>query len=183
MQAGYAAKRYTSYEPVADVRCQQNMLSSSAVTSDGGLRENADFVSGENRKKMFLLGGSCLLCLFAGLFFLRLWMGKRSYDKMDLTKQYEWQVERNFKVLGMLGFSKKPEETLEEFGMRIAVLFGNWEIKPPEFLQEYEEVRYGGRKPDVLLVRKAIEERKVMSGHLGRWDKIKEWCDRRLRRP
>ena len=181
--AGYAAKRYTTYVPMDYSRYNQEALSSSAITSGGELEENGMSHSAGKRGIVFLLGGGCLLFLLLGLFFLKLWLVKRAYGKMSFKKQYEWQVARNLKVLKRLGLSKEPEETLEEFGMRITVLFRNWEIKPPEFLQEYEEVLYGGRKPDVLLVRKAIEERQVMSGHLGRWDKIKEWCDRRLRRP
>lgn len=91
-----------------------------------------------------------------GTFFLKLWLVKRAYGKMSFKKQYEWQAARNLKVLQRLGLSKEPEETLEEFEMRIAVIYQGWEL-------------------DDALLRRALKEREAMLSRLSRWVRVREW--------
>lgn len=84
--------------------------------------------------------------LFLGVFLLidRM-LSKRWFKSLGITERFAELFRRNQKLLGWLGLRREKGETLEEFRLRILE-----EIPSPflEFLEDYEEVIYGGAAPD-----------------------------------
>lgn len=178
---GYAGKRYTRWELMDYQRYHQTAVTEASVVAENELEQNGNIHRSEKRKLAFLMGGISFVLLLLTLFLLRLWLVRRSYRKKSLMEQYECQVERNLRVLEKLGIQRSPEETLEELGVRVAVLYQGWEVEPPAFLREYEEVLYGGREPDVVLLDRVLKEREPMLSHLSRWERFREWYDTRVK--
>ena len=130
-----------------------------------------------------------LLPLLSGILFLvgfivvDLVLSKKWYEGLAPEKKFYVTFWRNLKILALLGYRRNLGETLEEFMDRVLVEFEqdkdilerviNKEKPDLSFLEDYERVIYGGRKPDAEMNKRAEKSFAKLSVQLrrqtGKW--------------
>lgn len=96
-----------------------------------------------------------------------LWEKKRE-KAWDLRQRYQAAVQRNLRILEMLGIRRKETETWQEFLERVCVDSEETGKMPIEFIKTYENVRYGTLAVDEDILSKARKEREELLDALKR---------------
>ncbi len=110
-------------------------------------------------------------------------LGRYRYIKWDSEKKLRAEVLCNLKVLSCFGLVKEDWETLEEFRERIGYLVGEkWGRReiPLRFMEDFEEVLYGGRAVSTDMINRSVEERDRLLELLKQW-KRRVWLYCRMR--
>lgn len=111
-----------------------------------------------------------LLMLFGFLllFIMNYLWEKRREKAWDLRQRYQAAVQRNLRILEMLGIRRGEAETWQEFLERICVGSEETGKMPVEFIKTYEEVRYGTLIVDEDVFVKVLKEREELLDTLKR---------------
>ena len=96
-----------------------------------------------------------------------LWEKKRE-KAWDLRQRYQAAVQRNLRILEMLGIRRGETETWQEFLERVCVGSEEIDKMPVEFIRTYENVRYGTLVVDEDIFVKVLEEREELLDALKR---------------
>lgn len=95
------------------------------------------------------------------IFLLNRLLVRFRYRKMDLTAKFRAEVERNQRLLALMGIKRGQEETLKEFGKRAGAILD--EENALQFLQSYEDFVYGDKEVEQSM----LDETKRQQEELG----------------
>lgn len=111
-----------------------------------------------------------LLMLFGFLLlFLMNYLWEKKREKAwDLRQRYQAAVQRNLRILEMMGIRRGETETWQEFLERVCAGSEETGKMPVEFIRTYENVRYGTLAVDKDIFGKALEEREELLDALKR---------------
>lgn len=170
---GYGSLRYTSwetgwkYEPSFAMSRDRNSEYGTAADDSHAFPEAAEGIAEENTAQADRIAGNALkiaLCTIltfaaAGLLFVMVerMSRKKRYQKMDLQRKFSTAVRNNLRILAWLGLRRSDMETLREFGRRTAVQLGI-SGKELAFMEKYEALLYGEKRPDEAAVKEAEYE-------------------------
>lgn len=96
-----------------------------------------------------------------------LWEKKRE-KAWNLRQRYQTAVQRNLRILEMLGIRRGETETWQEFLERVCVGSEETGKMPVEFIKTYEDVRYGTLAVDEDIFAGVLEEREELLDALKR---------------
>lgn len=91
--------------------------------------------------------------------------GRYRYRRMCPEEKFKLEVTRNLKILVLLGLERGAWETLQELRDRCRVRTVPEEMPGPgelRFIENYENVVYGGWSADEEMAKEAVEERQVL---------------------
>jgi len=88
---------------------------------------------------------------------------KRRYGKLSPEGRFQIEVRRNLKILSLLGLERREQETLQELRERGSTRPGAEVLR---FIEDYEDVVYGGKSAGKGMIEEAERDRERMLGLL-----------------
>lgn len=110
-----------------------------------------------------VLAGFVLVLLFDNL------VGIYHYGKMDIAEKLKVEVRNNLRALSWLGLKRGEQETLQELRDRGALMPGLTDL---HFIEDYEDVLYGGKTAGEDMLERVRNERKQLLGLLRKEKKL-----------
>ena len=124
--------------------------------------ESADQESGEGQDlerfiRMIVFGISVIFIGFVLALVLDNLISFYRYQKMSLREKLKVEVNRNLRVLSLLGLKREEYETLQELNERTASIP---ELEAMHFIEDYEDILYGEKSGSEEMLERAQEERR-----------------------
>ncbi|MCM1134796.1 MAG: DUF3488 and transglutaminase-like domain-containing protein [Clostridium sp.] len=163
---GFSGMRYTPWDlkdgngDISDDGAQLQWQTK-GEDSDGKLLEEApEELRGEaatiNNAWYFLRIGAMIavVIIIAGILILILdaWIVRYRYKKMNVAEKFKARIERNMRLLALMGIRRESGETLAEFADRAGNALENREVM--DFVESYEGFLYGDKEITKELVEK-----------------------------
>lgn len=178
---GYDRIRYTPWEMGSNTKSHH--LEAEAYEDEIALQEATERAEQEREIRKNYLGQIVTYTLFAVvvilvvLIFVDRYLGKRRFRKWSLEKIFRMEVQKNLHLLSLLGYQRRPWETLEELEQRAwAVMYADTEDntltgkreknEKIRFLYLYQEVLYGERAVEESMLRTVRAERLLLEKRL-----------------
>ncbi|MCH5341000.1 MAG: transglutaminase domain-containing protein [Acetatifactor sp.] len=114
----------------------------------------------ERLLRVLIFGIPTILAGFALVLLVDNWLGMYRYRRMDLTEKLKVEVRQNFRVLSWLGLKREDQETLQELRDRGTMVLGL--TTPLRFIEDYEDVLYGGKKVEEEALERIKREREQL---------------------
>lgn len=146
----YGSNYYAQTQP-------ENVTEDETNFQDGDEVKLPEFVNRPEKSNAFLIK----LILFVAAALILVWIffmlgAKIIYKRKSVQEKYRLKVKRNLKLLGVLGMKLSETETLAEYRSRVdAKLKDSVRL---EFIADYEDVIYGDRDANEMLVNNADKQ-------------------------
>lgn len=155
------AEKYDSYDQDYSVYGTEEGMALVSLEDVSAAEENKARRGGVVGNALKITVYAALTLAAAGLLFILFerMVRKKRYRKMNVTKKFCTAVGENLRILTWLGLRRRDEETLQEFGKRVAAESGFLK-EQLLFIERYEALIYGGKDVDETAVKEAGEEGK-----------------------
>lgn len=119
--------------------------------------------------RMLIVGVPIILAGFALVLLFDSLLGMYRYGQMDFTEKLKVEVRNNLRTLSWLGLKRGEQETLQELCERGMLMP---ELTELHFIEDYEDVLYGGKTAGEDMVERVKNERKQLLGLLRKEKKL-----------
>lgn len=126
--------------------------------------EPVDQESGERQDlerfiRMIVFGISVIFAGFVLALVLDNLISFYRYQRMSLKEKLKVEMHRNLRVLSLLGLKREEYETLQELRERTVLIP---ELETLRFIEDYEDIVYGGKSGTEEMLERALEERRQL---------------------
>lgn len=111
--------------------------------------------------RVLIFGIPAILASFALVLLVDNWLGMYRYRRMDPAEKLKVEVRQNFRILSWLGLKREDQETLQELRERGTMTLGFTSL---QFIEDYEDVLYGGKKVGAEAIERVMREREQLLG-------------------
>lgn len=105
--------------------------------------------------KVIVFSIPAILAGFALVLLLDNLLGRHRYRRMSSVEKCKVEVRKNLRVLAWLGVKREEQETLQELRERGMLML---ELTSLRFIEDYEDVLYGGRKVEEEMLEEVKKE-------------------------
>ncbi len=138
---------------------QENTALEEMNSEDGDMANLAEFTNRPENSNAFFI--KLLLFVVTGLVFALIFVtlgAKILYKRKPVRERYLLKVKRNFKLLAVLGVKILETETPAEYSKRTGMVLKD--AIGLEFIEDYEDVIYGNKMVDEMLINRVDEQYK-----------------------
>lgn len=184
---GYVGLRYTPWEvsarrSLSAYEAEEEVddgESESVPTDSAGVleeeeeseTEESEFAAGFRRLwRVLIVGVPALLAVFVLVLLLDNLLFRYRYRRMNPAEKLKVEVHKNLRILSWSGLQRREQETLQELRERGMLVLG---LAPMRFIEDYEDMVYGGKKVGQETLERVKRERKQL------WEllrKEKKWA-------
>ena len=111
--------------------------------------------------RVVIFGIPAITAGFALVLLVDNWLGMYRYRRMELAEKLKIEVRQSFRVLSWLGIKREDRETLQELQKRGMMILG---LTSLHFIEDYEDVIYGGKKIGEEVLERVKREREQLLG-------------------
>lgn len=175
---GYARIRYTPWEIVryqgksSTQESEQEIVSQQEPEEEEIQTEDSQKERERERAEILLYGILLMVAAGAVFFLVDALLSKRRDARKNPEQKFQDMIWKNLKLLEVLGYQRKPHETLEELQKRSwAVMQGEEGQQPLLFTKLYEEVIYGNKPVSEEMLAVAEQEERQLLEQVRKWRK------------
>lgn len=151
-----AGEGWVEIEPEGVQISQEEELGAREDPADQELEDESRFIRVLRVLVMFL---PAIFAGFALVLALDNLIGMYRYRRMNLTEKLKVEVRKNLRILSWMGLKREEQETLQELRERGMLMPG---LTPLRFLEDYEDVVYGGKTVGEEMLEGAKKEREQL---------------------